>query len=325
MKLLACVFALAGLLLAQPPRLAAFLWHESPNDLATLAGIEKGLVAAGLRPEVARFAAHGDAEAAKRELARLAAGGFDLVFALGTQSALLTRDAILDRPVIYSAVTDPVASGVVKGWDGSGSHLAGVSNAIPPETVLHVFQRAVPQLARLGILRSRTAGVVSAAELARMRAHLTTKGAPALTVVEALTDDAQGIAQAVQELVAQQVQAIWIPIDIVIYQNLAQVRAALGKARVPLLSSSLQGARSGAVAGVLVDYELLGECTAALALEVLAGKRKPGTIPTVTLRSYQVVVNLAAARDLGYELPLSLLALADVLLDEAPGGRDGKR
>ena len=51
-----------------------------------------------------------------------------------------------------------------------------------------------------------------------------------------------------------------------------------------------------ACVAVIVDYRLLGQRTAALALDILAGRTRPSAAPVVTLRSYQVVVNLAAAR-----------------------------
>lgn len=294
-------------------RLAAFFWHDSPNDLAAFAGIRAALKEAGLPHELTVHQSSSDAGRAKVLLGEIRAAGCDLVFAMGTQATLLARAHAGDLPIVYTAVTNPVASGVVSGWEGSGANLAGNSNWIPPETVLRVFRLAVPNLARLGMLRSRNAGVVSAAELSAMREHLAGKDVPNVEVVEALVDDASGIAAGVRKLTEAGVQAIWVPIDITIYQNMAAVRAAAGT--VPLLSSSLQGTREGAVAGVLVDYELLGKRAAAIALDVLRRGRPAAEIPVDTMRSYQVIVNLGAARRVGYELPSSLLVLADVLID----------
>ena len=202
--------------------------------------------------------------------------------------------------------------------------MTGASNWIPPETVLRVFRQAVPALARLGVLRSANAGLVSGAEVQAMRDHLAQANAPKVEIVERVVADAPGIPAAVRELLAARVQAIWIPIDITIYQNTMVARDAVGNAGVPLLASSLQGARKGAVAGVLVDYEMLGTRAAALALDVLAGRCKPGDVPVDTMRGYQVIVNLEAARRCGYEVPLSLLVLADVLIDDGEGDR-GRR
>jgi putative ABC transport system substrate-binding protein len=304
-----------------PRRLAAFLWHEAPNDLDALAGIRKALATAGVPHELLVRQADSDRARADAQLAELRAAGPELVFALGTQAVLLARGQLGAIPIVFTAVTNPVVSRVVPSWDGSGGALAGNSNWIAPETVLHVFQLAVPGLARLGMLRSRNAGVVSAAELQAMRARLAQPGAPALEVVEAVVDDERGIAGAVRALRDARVQALWVPIDFTIYQNMAAVRDALGRSGVPIVTSALQAARSGAAAGVVVDYELLGQRAAVLALDVLERRRAPASIPVETMRSYQVIVDLDAARRCGYELPLSLLVIADVLLDASAPGR----
>ena len=64
---------------------------------------------------------------------------------------------------------------------------------------------------------------------------------------------------AVGRLAASGCQAIWIPIDFLVYENMGPVTQAAAAHRLPLVSSSLRGTTSGAVAGVLVDYEMLGE------------------------------------------------------------------
>ncbi|MEQ8765440.1 MAG: ABC transporter substrate binding protein, partial [Planctomycetota bacterium] len=111
------------------------------------------------------------------------------------------------------------------------------------------------------------------------------------------------------------VEAIWIPIDITIYENLELVRNVSDPLGIPLVSSSLRGAEAGAVAGVLVDYALLGQNAVVIALDILDGVRTPGEIPIGTMQGYQVIVNLTAARRCRYELPLAVLAVADRLIE----------
>jgi putative ABC transport system substrate-binding protein len=296
-------------------RLGVFFWHDSPNDVAAFAGIRAGLQAAGLRHEFVERRADSDAARAAQVLSELRTAGCDLVFAMGTQAVLLAAAALPDLPVVFAAVSNPVASGVVPDWQGSGRKVAGGSNWIPPAAVLRVFRLALPELARLGILRSSASGVVSAAELATMRAHLATPGAPAVQLVEAVAADAGDVARAVRELRDAGVQAIWVPIDFTIYTHMQRVREGLGDARLPLLTTAVNAAREGAVVGATVDFELHGRRVAALALEILRG-RDPATMPVDTMQSYLVVANLAAAHAVGHELPLSLLVLADELIDQ---------
>jgi putative ABC transport system substrate-binding protein len=303
---------------AAPPtekRLGVFFWHESPNDEATFRGIQQGLRQSGLPHRFVEHRANADPARAAAAFTALRQARCDLVFAMGTQSTLLAREALPQVPIVFAAVSDPVASGIVPSWQGSGGNLCGGSNWIAPANVLAVFQLAVPGLQRLGMLRSEASGVVSAAEAASMRAHLAALPNGRIELVEAVCKDAAGIPAAIAALRQQRIDAIWIPIDLSIYQNVPAVQKALGDDKTPLLTTAATGVQQGALVGAVVDYSLHGRRVAAMAVDVLAHGKAPGTLPVDRLHGNLVLVNLAVARKTGIELPLSLLALADELID----------
>lgn len=298
----------------RPLRLGVFFWHDSPNDEAAFEGIRTALAEIGRPHEFAVERAAEDRAAAERSLDGFRARRVDAVFAMGTQAALLAAERIRDLPIVFTAVTHPVESGVVASWQGSGRNLAGNSNWIAPQTVVRVFRLTVPKLRRLGMLRSRD-GVVSIAELRSLRAYVDSAPVARLEILEAVVDDPAGLPQAVDDLVARGAEALWIPIDRLVYENTPAVFAAARRHGVPIVSSSLRGARSGATSGVVADYVLLGKRAVALALEIIDRGADPGAMPIGSMSGYRVVVNIEAARQCGYEVPLSLLVLADVLLE----------
>ena len=298
--------------------LGVLFWHPSPNDFAALEGIRRGLTDAGIRHRLEVREAKEDEATARRILGEFEAAGVELVFALGTRAALLAAEELESTPIVFTAVTSPVESGLVPSWEGSGRNLAGNSNWVKPRTLVRVFQLAVPGLERLGILRSRRSGLVSGAELQGMRRFLESDGAPRLELVEEVVEDPLGLPRAVQRLLDAGVQALWIPIDFEVYENLDRVLDTLGPGSIPLVSSSVKGAQAGAVAGVLADYQLLGRRAVVLARAILEEGLEPWRLPIETMQGSQVVVNLSAARRCGYELPLSLLVLADRILEEEP-------
>lgn len=299
-------------------RLGVLFWHDSPNDETALKGMQTALKQIGRDFELRVEHAGSDEDRAKAILKKFRTDSVDLIFAMGTQAALAAAQEVKDLPVVFTAVTNPVESGVVSSWEGSGRNLTGNSNWIGPEKTLHVFRLCVPELRRLGVLRSRTTGVVSAAELQEMREHLKNLREPKIEVVEEILAEVADLAPAVDRLVSAGVEAIWVPIDYLVYENMDKVFARVEGHGIPLVSSSLKGVRAGAVAGILVDYEMLGKKAMAIALDILERNQDPGKIPIGTMSGYQVVVNLGAARRCDFEVPLSLLALADVLLDDDP-------
>ena len=301
-----------------PWRIGVLLWHRSPNDLQALDGIRNAFRVSGRPHALEVVEADSDEARAATLLAGLRAKRVDLIVAMGTQAALLCKQHVSDLPVVFTAVTNPVESKLVPDWSGSGSNLAGNSNWIEPQTVLDVFRMAVPDLTRLGVLRSTSTGVVSAAELAAMRVLLAGPDAPKLALHEELARDVDDLDAAVARLAAAKVEAIWIPIDFLVYENIARVADAARARGVPLVSSSLRGVTEGAVAGLVVDYETLGARAVLIALDVLERGREPRSIPIGRMAGYQVVVNLAAARRANYEVPLPMLAVADLILDVEP-------
>jgi len=317
-------------------RLGVLFWHDSPNDEIALDGIRAALAETKHPHElIVRNADSDPAKAASildefRGASKSAGstdGPVDLLFAMGTRATLLAAERVDRIPIVFTAVTNPVLSRVVPSWKGSGRNLAGNSNWIDSQTLLRVFGRAVPHLGRIGILRSSVSGEVSAAELQAMKEFLATKDAPRIEIVEKVVAAPAGIESAVDALASSKVQAIWIPIDFLIYSNMNEILTAVEPHRIPLLSSSLKATRAGAVAGVVVDYNLLGKRAVVIALDILEGKKDPGTIPIGTMNAHKVVVNLAAARRCRYELPLPFLVSADSILDAValPEGKNVKK
>lgn len=317
-------------------RMGVFFWHDSPNDLEALEGIREALAALKRTDELLVEQADEDPKEADRILEKFRAEKVDVIFAMGTTAAKRAMERIKDIPIVFTAVTNPVVSGIVPSWEGSKKNLAGNSNWIPSETVLHVFRLAVPDLERLGILRSAgDSGVVSAAELEAMKNHLAEKGnlkgkgkgkgkekqETGLKIVEAVADGVKEIPPKVQALAESGVQAIWVPIDKPIYENTDKVLEASEPLGIPVVSSSLKAAMNGAVVGVVVDYKMLGKGALAIAMEILEKDAEPGKIEIGTMKGYRVVANLGAARRCRYRLPLSLLVLADQILEDAEQGK----
>lgn len=295
-------------------RLGVFFWHESPNDEAAFVGIREAFEESGRLHELIVQQAGSDRQRAIEILQQFRSGRVDLIFAMGTDAALLAAEHVVDTPIVFTAVTNPVESGVTPSWEGSGRNLAGNSNWIASETVLHIFRLAVPKLSRLGMLRSKISGVVSAAELQAMKTYLRKPDAPAVEIVEETVDGVKGIRPAVKRLAESRVEAIWIPIDFLIYENMEEVLCAAQPHGLPLVSSSIKGMMTGAVAGVVVDYKMLGKQAAVIALDILERSVQPGKIPVGTVKGFQVIVNIGAARRCNYELPLPLLVFADSIL-----------
>lgn len=293
-------------------RVGVLFWHDSPNDQLALEGFRSGLEWRNDRYELDLHNVHSDENDARRRLESWEKAGVDLVLALGTRAAQLAKESLRETPVVYTAVTNPVLTGIAESWERSGPNIAGNSNWIPAETLLRAFSRAVPNLDDLGVIAGND-NPVSGAEIAEVQSALAKNPDLDTRLHVRRIADVDELASATRALIGE-VDAIWIPIDFLVYENLHLVRKTTDPEHVPLLSSSHRGAEAGALVSLVVDYRNLGRNAAAIAVRILEDGRDPASIPVGRLSGYRTIVNLAQSRAIGYRLPLDVVCTADRVL-----------
>ena len=101
----------------------------------------------------------------------------DAIVAIATPSAQAVVAATKDIPVVYSAVTDPVAAKLVKSWDASGTNVTGVSDLSPLDKHLELIKQVVPNAKRVGVIYSpgeaNSVAIIEALKKAAAAAGLT--------------------------------------------------------------------------------------------------------------------------------------------------------
>ncbi len=78
----------------------------------------------------------------------------DVIVAIATPSAQAVVAASKDISIVYSAVTDPVAAKLVKGWEASGTNVTGVVRSLRWASNLELIKRVVPNAKRVGVIYS---------------------------------------------------------------------------------------------------------------------------------------------------------------------------
>jgi putative ABC transport system substrate-binding protein len=322
--------ALASLLVAavalaapgkERPRVGVLFWHDSPNDREAFAGVREGFSLAGMDPIFEVAEARGDEAAAKTALSDFEARDLDLVYALGTGSALRARAAIAGRPVVFTAVTDPVGSGLVPSLEGSGRNLCGNASGIDPAAALGLFRAALPRLAVLAVVHD-PANPVSRSEVEAMARAGAALVPPVRLRVQPAAADALRRAGGVREACASALDgadALWIPIDIEVYSRADQAAEAAAAVRKPVFATAAAAARTAACVCLTADFRAVGRSSVVLAARALRGE-DPGKLAIPRPRSSRVILNLEAAARTRFELPLSLIASADEFAGVA-GGR----
>src|SRR5690606_37242062 len=188
------------------------------------------------------------------------------------RSAQAVVAATKSIPVVYSAVTDPVAAQLVPSMGPSGTNVTGVSDALALDKQVALIKKVVPQAKRVGMVYNpgEANSVVVVKELQKL---LPTLG---MTLVEAAAPRTVDVSSAARSLVGK-VDVIYTNTD----NNVVSAYEALVKvgqdAMVPLVASDTDSVKRGAIAALGINYRDLGEQTGRMVVRILKGEQ-PGAI-----------------------------------------------
>src|SRR5262245_218349 len=232
----------------------------------------------------------------------------DAIVAIATPSAQAVVAATKDVPVVFSAVTDPVAAKLVKNWDASGTNVTGVSDMSPLDKHLELIKKVTPQAKRVGVIYSPgEANSVAIVEALK-------KAAPAagLTVVEAAAARTVDVPSATQSLVGK-ADVIYAPTDNNVMSAFEGIVKVAQQSKLPIVAADTDAVRRGAVAALGLNYYDLGRQTGKIVVRILKGEM-PGTIAAQVSNTFELHVNPAAAAKQGATLPDELVKSAKVVV-----------
>ena len=148
------VLSLAIITIAQGNKynIGVFFWHQSPLDHMAFEGIKDGFNIMDVGCEFDVQKAFGEEEKASKIIQGWAEQKPDLIYAMGTGATKRLMKVIRDTPIVFTAVTNPVQSGITPNWKTSGRNIAGNSNWIATKEILRDFKKVIPELKTLGVM-----------------------------------------------------------------------------------------------------------------------------------------------------------------------------
>lgn len=196
---------------------------------------------------------------------------------------------------MFTAVTNPVAAGLVKTMDKPETNLTGTTDIAPVAEQIKLIQDIKPSVKNVGVIYN-TGEVNSVVQVDLVKEAAQQLG---LNIVEAVATNTSEVDQAAKSLVGK-VDAIYIPSDNVVVTALEAVIQVAQKNKILLVSTKKDSVYRGMVATIGLDYYKLGRQTAEMALKILSGKAKPQEMPVESRSQKDVIINLKAAKALDY-------------------------
>jgi len=261
-------------------------------------GFEEVLNEAGLNYVVIEENAQGDpANAATIASAFAANKDIDLILAISTPIALAIASAEQDRPILFSAVTDPVRDGLVPSWDEAGANISGTSDLNPGAAPVKLVTEAMPGVKTIGVLYSSS----ESNSLAQVEAFEAEAASLGVTIKPQAITSAAEVSVGLESLA--DVDAILVPTDNTVVASVASVIGFGQEHQIPVFGVDPSNVSMGAAAARGLSYHDLGRRTGEMAVSILTGQMTVNQIPPEAPTVSELVVNLEAAASFGLTLP----------------------
>lgn len=225
----------------------------------------------------------------------------DLVVAIATPTAVNAASAAPNIPLVFSAVTDPVAAELVKEPQKPEGIITGTSDAIPVDQVFALMKKLTPDVKTVGMIYN-LGEANSVSVIKEAKAYCDANG---LDYVEATVTNSGEVNQAAASLVGK-CDAIYTPIDNTVASAMATLSEVAVTNKIPVYPGADSMVIDGGFATVGINYTQLGKQTAAMAVKVLEGE-DISNIPVETLTNFDTYINLDTAEKLGIEIPEDIL------------------
>jgi len=235
----------------------------------------------------------------------------DLICAIATPTAQAAYAASKGKtPVIFTAVTDPVAAELAKSDGTPVGEITGTSDKLPVDAQLKMIRKVLPNAKKVGILYT-TSEINSVSAVKEYKSLSSGYG---FEIVESGVAAPTDIAQAADNLLTK-VDCITMLTDNTVVASLPVVLKKANDKKIPVFGSEVEQVKNGCLASEGLEYVSLGEQTGKMAAKVLKGEKKASELNFETVKDASFYGNNKVASNLGITFPDDLKKSAAKMFD----------
>jgi putative ABC transport system substrate-binding protein len=235
-----------------------------------------------------------------------------VIVASGGAAALAAKAATSTVPIVFVTPLDPVAYGLVASLNRPGGNATGMSylTSVLGGKRLEFLRQLVPAATSIAVLVSPGTPVTEAL-LRDLQAGAGTLG---LHIHVATVTSERDLEEAFATIASQRPSALIVGSDPLFTARSVQIAALAARHALPAIYTTREFAESGGLmawgTSLAEQYRLAG----IYAGKILKGA-KPADMPVHQPTKYELVLNLKTAKALGLDVPTTLLALADEVIE----------
>ncbi len=280
-----------------------FATHPSLENCYT--GFVQGLAEAGYQEggnlEIEFQNAQGDMANSDLIAKNMSAKKYDMLVGIATPAAMSAYAAAksVNIPVVFTAVSDAVAAGIVQSNEAPGTNCTGSSDVLPLEEQVKMIRAFLPDAKKIGILYT-TSEPNSISQLAQIKEIAKNYD---FEIVDVGITNASEVAAGAASLIAKGADCINNFTDNNVVDNLSTVLQAASDAKIPVFGSEIEQVKNGCLASQSIDYVALGKETGRMAAQILSGEANASDLPVFMVKDFAPVYNPDVLAALGLALP----------------------
>src|SRR5262245_18482862 len=231
----------------------------------------------------------------------------------GDTAVLAIRAVTQEIPIVSPTLTDPIRLGLIASFRRPGANVTGSSTIVEqlPQKQLELAVEALPGKVKFGVLVNLSAGESALTQQRQIESASATLKVSAIPAAVRGPDDLDA---AFRALAQQRVDAVIALQDGMLVTQRRRIIALASRERLP----DIHSVRDAVIAGGLLCYGInLRENfqrAAALVAKILKGD-SPANLPVEFPTKLDLVINLRTAKALGLDIPPTLLARADEVIE----------
>ena len=275
-------------------------------------GLREGLKKLGLEEEKHFLLeirdAKGDLKVVEEAASNLEREKVNLIFAINTSVARVTKGATAEVPIVFCAGADPVTLGLVDSFAKPGGRLTGVHFLATDLTAkrLEILKDIQPKLRRVMTFYNPGNPIaMEAAKLGREEARRLH-----VEFIERQVSSVKELQAALWALKAGEADAYFYTSDAMMASQAQLIIEMARDKRWPTMFDESFSVAQGGLASYGISYHEAGRLSAKYVQRILTGT-SPKDLPVETLHKLELVVNLRTAKQIGLTIPPNVLARAD--------------
>jgi len=235
-----------------------------------------------------------------------------VIVAALTPAAVAARTSTQTIPIVCPILADPIDLGLIASMSRPGGNVTGLMSRIDDliGKQIELAAQLVPALVGVGLIVNVASSevVIARQEVERAGKRLGVK------IVSAEVREPNDLDTAFKLLSNEHVQAVVILANAMLFQERGRVAELAAAARLPAVYGLREHVDAGGLISYGVNYAENFRRAAIYVVKILKGA-KPSDLPVEFPNRLELVINLKAAKALGLDIPPTLLARADEVIE----------